>query len=171
RVILVNGFSKAYAMTGWRIGYLAASKEIAAATDKLQGQVTSATCSITQRAAIAAYEGGLESVLKMKEAFFRRRKLVYDLLKDIPGIKTNLPEGAFYFFPDISSFIGKKSADGEIINDSSDLALYLLNVGHVATVGGDSFGNNNCIRISYAAADDKLAEALKRIKEALGKLQ
>src|SRR5690606_32652321 len=107
RVILINGFSKAFAMTGWRLGYLAASKEIAAANDKMQGQTTSGTCSIAQRAGIAAYENGLESVLEMKEAFARRRQLVYDLLSDIPGVKTNLPHGAFYFFPDISSFFGK----------------------------------------------------------------
>ncbi len=170
RVIVINGFSKAFAMTGWRLGYLAASKEIAAANDKLQGQTTSGTCSIAQRAGIAAYEHGLDSVLAMKEAFARRRELVYNLLKEIPGVKTNLPEGAFYFFPDISSFFGKKDAAGNVIKDSADLALYLLNEGHVATVGGDSFGNNNYIRLSYAASDDNLREALRRIKEALAKL-
>lgn len=171
RVIVVNGFSKAYAMTGWRVGYLAANSEIAAAADKLQGQITSASCSIAQMAAIEAYASGLDSVNEMKTAFKRRRGLVYDLLVDIPGVKTNLPEGAFYFFPDISSFFGKKTETGEIINDSAEMALYLLNTGHVATVGGDSFGNNNCIRLSYAAADDQLIEALKRIKEALAKLK
>ena len=170
RVIIVNGFSKAFAMTGWRLGYIAASKEIAAANDKLQGQTTSGTCSIAQRAGIVAYEQGLETVNEMKKAFARRRQLVYDLLKDIPGVKTNLPEGAFYFFPEISSFFGKKDADGNVIKGSSDLALYLLNVGHVATVGGDSFGNDNYIRLSYAASDESLIEALRRIKEALGKL-
>lgn len=170
RVIIVNGFSKAFAMTGWRLGYIAANKEIAAANDKLQGQTTSGTCSIAQRAGIVAYHDGLESVNEMKEAFLRRRKLVYDLLNDIPGVKTNLPEGAFYFFPEISSFFGKKDSQGNIIKDSSDLALYLLNEGHVATVGGDSFGNNNYIRLSYAASDENLKEALRRIKEALGKL-
>lgn len=170
RVIIINGFSKAFAMTGWRLGYLAANKEIAAANDKLQGQTTSGTCSISQRAGIAAYEQGLDSVNKMKEAFARRRQLVYDLLKDIPGVKTNMPEGAFYFFPEISSFFGKKDADGNVIKNSSDLALYLLNVGHVATVGGDSFGNDNYIRLSYAASDESLVEALRRIKEALAKL-
>ncbi len=170
RVIIVNGFSKAFAMTGWRLGYIAASKEIAAANDKLQGQTTSGTCSIAQRAGIVAYEQGLDSVHEMKEAFARRRQLVYDLLQDIPGVKTNLPEGAFYFFPEISSFFGKKDASGNVIKDSADLALYLLNVGHVATVGGDSFGNNNYIRLSYAASDESLREALRRIKEALGKL-
>ena len=170
RVIIVNGFSKAFAMTGWRLGYIAASKEIAAANDKMQGQTTSGTCSIAQRAGIAAYEQGLETVLEMKKAFARRRQLVYDLLNDIPGVKTNLPDGAFYFFPEISSFFGKKTLDGNVIKDSAGLALYLLNVGHVATVGGDSFGNNNYIRISYAASDESLIEALRRIKEALAKL-
>lgn len=170
RVILINGFSKAFAMTGWRLGYLAANKEIAAANDKLQGQTTSGTCSIAQRAGIAAYTQGLESVLEMKEAFARRRDLVYNLLKEIPGVKTNLPEGAFYFFPDISSFFGKKDTNGNIIKDSADLALYLLNEAHVATVGGDSFGNNNYIRLSYAASDESLKEALRRIKEALATL-
>lgn len=170
RVIIINGFSKAFAMTGWRLGYIAANKTIAAANDKLQGQTTSGTCSISQRAGIVAYEQGLASVNKMKEAFARRRQLVYDLLSDIPGVRTNLPEGAFYFFPEISSFFGKKDQDGNIIKNSSDLALYLLNVGHVATVGGDSFGNDNYIRLSYAASDESLIEALKRIKVALGKL-
>lgn len=170
RVIIINGFSKAFAMTGWRLGYIAANKTIAAANDKLQGQTTSGTCSISQRAGIVAYEQGLASVNKMKEAFARRRQLVFDLLSDIPGVRTNLPEGAFYFFPEISSFFGKKDQDGNIIKNSSDLALYLLNVGHVATVGGDSFGNDNYIRLSYAASDESLIEALKRIKEALGKL-
>jgi len=170
RVIIINGFSKAFAMTGWRLGYIAANKEIAAANEKMQGQTTSGTCSISQRAGIVAYEQGLESVLEMKEAFARRRQLVYDLLNDIPGVKTNLPDGAFYFFPEISSFFGKKDPDGNVISNSADLALYLLNFGHVATVGGDSFGNNNYIRLSYAASDDSLIEALRRIKEALGKL-
>lgn len=170
RVIIVNGFSKAFAMTGWRLGYIAANKEIAAANDKLQGQTTSGTCSIAQRAGIVAYNDGLESVKEMKEAFLRRRQLVYDLLNEIPGVKTNLPEGAFYFFPEISSFFGKKDLNGNVIKDSSDLALYLLNEGHIATVGGDSFGNNNYIRLSYAASDENLKEALKRMKEALGAL-
>lgn len=170
RVILINGFSKAFAMTGWRLGYLAANHEIATANDKLQGQTTSGTCSIAQRAGIAAYEQGLESVLEMKEAFARRRELVYNLLKEIPGVKTNLPQGAFYFFPDISSFFGKTDPAGNVIKDSADLALYLLNEAHVATVDGGSFGNNDYIRISYAASDESLKEALRRIKEALAKL-
>ncbi len=171
RVILINGFSKAFAMTGWRLGYLAASKEIAAANDKMQGQMTSGTNSIAQRAGIAAYSHGLDSVLKMKEAFERRRELVYKLLSDIPGVKTNLPHGAFYFFPDISSFFGKIAPSGEKIKDSADLSLYLLNEAHVATVDGGSFGNNNYLRISYAAADDQLIEALRRIKSALALLK
>ena len=169
RVVVVNGFSKAYAMTGWRIGYLAASKEIAQACDKMQGQITSATCSITQRAGIAACEGGLETVLKMKEAFLKRRNLVCDLLKGIPGIKTNLPSGAFYFFPDVSAYFGKKY-QGEVIKDALDLSLYLLNEAHVALVSGDAFGDPKSIRLSYAASEDNLKEALKRIKEALAKL-
>ncbi|MFB9844785.1 pyridoxal phosphate-dependent aminotransferase [Mucilaginibacter ginsenosidivorans] len=169
RVIIINGFSKAFAMTGWRIGYTASNKEIAAACDKMQGQITSGTCSITQKAGVAASEGGLESVLKMREQFRKRRDLVYGLLKDIPGIKTNLPEGAFYFFPNVTSFFGK-SYNGRTINDADELSLYLLEEGHVATVGGDSFGDPKSIRMSYAAAEDKLVEALKRIKEALGKL-
>jgi aspartate aminotransferase len=170
RVVIINGFSKSYAMTGWRIGYSASSKELAAAMDKLQGQVTSGTSSITQRAALAAYEGGLESVYKMREEFKKRRDLVYSLLKDIDGVKVNLPDGAFYFFPDISSFFGK-SYNGKTINDSDELAIYILEEAHVATVGGDSFGDKRSIRLSYAAAEDKLTEAVKRIKAALGKLQ
>ncbi len=171
RVIIVNGFSKAYAMTGWRLGYIASSKELAAANDKMQGQTTSGTCSIAQRAGIAAYEHGLDSVMEMKAAFARRRELVYNLLNDIPGVKTNLPQGAFYFFPEISSFFGKQDETGKVIENSADLALYLLNTAHVATVGGDSFGNNNYIRLSYAASDESLKEALRRIKEALAKLK
>jgi aspartate aminotransferase len=169
RVIIINGFSKAFAMTGWRIGYTASNKEIAAACDKMQGQITSGTCSITQKAGVAASEGGLESVLKMREQFRKRRDLVYGLLKDIPGVNTNLPDGAFYFFPNVTSFFGKSYND-RTINDADELSLYLLEEGHVATVGGDSFGDPKSIRMSYAAAEDKLVEALKRIKEALGKL-
>jgi aspartate aminotransferase len=170
RVIIINGFSKAYAMTGWRIGYTASNTAIATACDKMQGQITSGTCSITQRAGVAAYEGGLESVLEMRDAFKRRRDIVYNLLKEIDGIKVNLPDGAFYFFPDVTSFFGK-SYNGKTINDSDELSIFLLEEAHVATVGGDSFGDKKSIRISYAAADDKLIEAVRRIKEALGKLQ
>ncbi|MBK0379108.1 pyridoxal phosphate-dependent aminotransferase [Mucilaginibacter segetis] len=170
RVIIINGFSKAFAMTGWRIGYTASNSEIASACDKMQGQVTSGTCSITQKAGVAAYEGGLESVLEMRDQFKKRRDLVYSLLKEIDGIKVNLPDGAFYFFPDVTAFFGK-SYNGKTIKDADELSIYLLEEAHVATVGGDSFGDKKSIRISYAAAEDKLIEAIKRIKTALGKLQ
>ncbi len=170
RVIIINGFSKAFAMTGWRIGYTASNKEIAAACDKMQGQVTSGTSSITQKAGLAASEGGLESVLKMREQFRKRRDLVYGLLKDIDGVNVNLPDGAFYFFPNVTSFFGK-SYNGRTIKDADELSIYLLEEAHVATVGGDSFGDTKSIRLSYAAAEDKLIEAMRRIKEALGKLK
>ncbi len=170
RVIIINGFSKSYAMTGWRIGYTASNKEVAAACDKMQGQVTSGTCSITQRAGTAAYEGGLESVNEMRDAFKKRRDIVYNLLKSIDGVKVNLPEGAFYFFPDVTSFFGK-SYNGKTINDADELSIYLLEEAHVSTVGGDSFGDKSSIRLSYAAAEDKLIEAMNRIKAALGNLQ
>jgi aspartate aminotransferase len=170
RVIIINGFSKAFAMTGWRIGYTASNKEIAAACDKMQGQITSGTCSITQKAGVAASEGGLESVLKMREQFRKRRDLVYGLLKEIPGLTVNLPDGAFYFFPNVTAFFGK-SYNGRTVKDADEVSLYLLEEGHVATVGGDSFGDPKSIRLSYAAAEDKLVEAARRIKEALGKLQ
>lgn len=169
RVVIINGWSKAFAMTGWRIGYTASTKELASAFDKMQGQVTSGTCSITQRAGVAAYEGGLESVLEMRAEFKKRRDIVYKLLSEIDGVNVNLPDGAFYFFPNVTSFFGK-SYEGRVINDSDDLSLYLLEEGHVATVGGDSFGDPSSIRLSYAAAEDKLMEAMRRLKEALGKL-
>ncbi|MEO3406479.1 pyridoxal phosphate-dependent aminotransferase [Mucilaginibacter sp. CAU 1740] len=169
RVVIINGWSKAFAMTGWRIGYTASTKELAAAFDKMQGQVTSGTCSITQRAGVAAYEGGLESVLEMRAQFKKRRDIVYKLLSEIDGVNVNLPDGAFYFFPNVTSFFGK-SYEGRVINDSDDLSLYLLEEGHVATVGGDSFGDPSSIRLSYAAAEDKLIEAMRRLKVALGKL-
>ena len=171
RVIIINGLSKAYAMTGWRIGYSASNKTIADACDKLQSQITSGTCSITQKAGVAAYEGGLDTVKEMKTVFLRRRDLVYGLLKEIDGLKVNLPGGAFYFFPDVSSFFGKTTEAGEVIKNGEELALYLLNTGHVATVSGDAFGDKNSIRLSYAAADEKLVEAVKRIKAALEALK
>src|ERR1700761_4884055 len=170
RVIIINGWSKAFAMTGWRLGYTASNKEIAAAIDKLQGQITSGTSSITQRAGLAAYEGGLESVIEMREAFRKRRDIVYKLMSELDGVKVNLPDGAFYFFPDVTSFFGK-SYNGKTFNDADELSIYLLEEAHVATVGGDSFGDPKSIRISYAAAEDKLVEAMKRIKAALGKLK
>jgi aspartate aminotransferase len=170
RVIVINGFSKAYAMTGWRIGYLAATKEISDAADKLQGQITSGTCSITQKAGVAALGGGLKEVHEMRDAFLKRRGIVYDLLSKIDGLEVNLPDGAFYFFPDISSFFGK-SIDGKILNNAEDISLYLLNTAHVSTVTGEAFGNEKCIRISYAASENELREACKRIAEALGNLK
>ncbi len=171
RVIIINGLSKAYAMTGWRIGYSVSSKLIADACDKLQSQITSGTCSITQKAGIAAYEGGLDTIKEMREVFLRRRDLVYGLLKEIKGLKVNLPGGAFYFFPDVSSFFGKLTPEGEVLSNAQDVALFLLNTGHVAVVSGDGFGDPKSIRISYAAADEKLIEAVKRIKNALESLK
>jgi aspartate aminotransferase len=169
RVVIINGFSKAYAMTGWRIGYLAANKEIAQACDKMQGQITSGTCSITQRAGIAAYEGGLESVNEMRDAFLKRRDMMYELLKEIPGLKINLPQGAFYFFPDVSFYLGK-SFEGNPITKATDLCYYLLETAHVAVVTGEAFGDDNCIRISYAASEPMLRSAVERISKALANL-
>jgi aspartate aminotransferase len=170
RVVVINGFSKSYAMTGWRVGYIAANKEIANAVDKMQGQITSGTCSIAQRAALKAYQDGLDTVHEMVAEFKKRRDIVYDLLKEIPGLNVNLPDGAFYFFPEVKSFFGK-SADGQTINNAEDLSLYLLNEAHVSTVTGEAFGNDDCIRISYAAAEDKLRDAVSRIGKALAKLK
>lgn len=169
RVILINGFSKSYAMTGWRVGYMAANKEISNACDKMQGQVTSGTSSIAQRAALHAYQGGLESVSAMVDEFRSRRDIVYSLLKEIPNIKVNLPDGAFYFFPEVKAYFGTSTGDYKITN-AEDLCLYLLNEAHVSTVTGEAFGNEDCIRISYAAAEDKLRDAVLRIKTALEKL-
>ncbi|HWW39023.1 pyridoxal phosphate-dependent aminotransferase [Pedobacter sp.] len=170
RVVVINGFSKSYAMTGWRVGYIAANKEIANAVDKMQGQITSGTCSIAQRAALKAYQDGLDTVHEMVAEFKKRRDIVYNLLKEIPGLNVNLPDGAFYFFPEVKSFFGK-SADGQTINNAEDLSLYLLNEAHVSTVTGEAFGNDDCIRISYAAAEDKLRDAVSRIGKALAKLK
>lgn len=170
RVITVNGVSKGYAMTGWRIGYIGAPLWIAKACNKLQGQFTSGVCSIAQRAALAAIQGDGESQKSMKAAFLRRRNLICSLLREIKGLKVTVPEGAFYVMPDISYFLGK--SDGETtIGNSDDLALYLLDKAQVATVGGDAFGAPECIRISYATSDDLLIEAVKRITVALGKLK
>ncbi|TCC88489.1 pyridoxal phosphate-dependent aminotransferase [Pedobacter hiemivivus] len=169
RVILINGFSKSYAMTGWRVGYMAANKEIANACDKLQGQITSGTSSIAQRAALGAYMGGLESVHLMVDEFRKRRDIVYALLKEIPGIKVNLPDGAFYFFPEVKSYFGKKNGEN-VIKTAEDLSLYLLNEAHVSTVTGEAFGNEDCIRISYAASEEQLRKAVSQIKDALAKL-
>jgi aspartate aminotransferase len=166
RVITVNGVSKAYAMTGWRIGYIGAPLWIAKACNKLQGQFTSGVCSIAQRAALAAIVGKDDSIRAMKDAFLRRRDLICGLLKEIKGLKVRIPQGAFYVMPDIAYYLGK--TDGDIrINNSDDLALYLLDKAQVAVVGGDAFGAPSCIRISYANSDDLLVEAVKRIKKAL----
>lgn len=170
RVVIINGFSKSFAMTGWRIGYSASSKEIAQACEKMQGQFTSATCSITQRAALAAINSSLEPTLIMKEAFRKRRDLVYALLKEIKGLKTNFPEGAFYFFPDVSYYFGKSYSSGTI-KTATDLCMYLLNIAHVALVTGEAFGDPNSIRFSYAASEEKLKEAMSRIKKALEELK
>lgn len=170
RVIVINGLSKAFAMTGWRLGYMAACTEIAKACDKMQGQFTSATSSISQRAAIVALDSDLGPTLEMKAAYKKRRDLVYELLKDIPGLKTNLPDGAFYFFPDVSSFFGK-SFNGTTINNAEDLCMFILNDTHVALVTGDAFGSKNNIRFSYATSEEILIEGMKRIKESLSKLQ
>ena len=169
RCIIVNGVSKAYAMTGWRIGYMAAPEWIIKGCNKLQGQYTSGPCSVSQKAAEAAYTLDQGCVEDMRLAFERRRNLVVKLAKEINGLEVNVPEGAFYLFPKCSSFFGKRT-DGYVINNATDLAMYLLEVGHVATVSGDAFGDPECIRFSYATSDDNLREAMKRIKEALGKL-
>lgn len=173
RVIVINGLSKGFAMTGWRLGYMAANKELAQACDKLQGQITSATCSITQRAAIVAMKTDpLEStdVKMMVEAFKYRRDLAISLLRETPGIKLNVPDGAFYLFPEVTSYYGK-SAGERIILSGSDLCDYLLDTAYVAIVPGAAFGSPDCIRISYATSEDNLREAIKRIREALSKLK
>ncbi len=169
RTITVNGFSKGYAMTGWRVGYICAPLEIAKACEKMQGQFTSGGTGIAQRAALAGITGDQGPSKEMAEAYFRRRELVMGLLKEIPGIKTHVPEGAFYFFPDVTSFFGK-SANGHTVKDADDLCLYLLDVAHVSLVTGGAFGAPSCIRLSYAASDEELVEALKRMKKALGEL-
>ncbi|SFH24738.1 pyridoxal phosphate-dependent aminotransferase [Pontibacter chinhatensis] len=170
RVVTVNGFSKGYAMTGWRVGYLAASREIAAACDKMQSQITSGTCSIAQKAGAAALKGGNASALEMAEAYRRRRDLVLDLMNDIPGFKTYLPNGAFYIFPDVSAYFGKQF-EGKTMESAEDLSMFILSDAHVAVVSGEAFGAPQCIRFSFAASDEKLVEAMRRIKNSLAKLQ
>ena len=169
RCIIVNGVSKAYAMTGWRIGYMAAPEWIIKGCNKLQGQYTSGPCSVSQKAAEAAYTLDQGCVEDMRLAFERRRNLVVKLAKEIEGLEVNVPEGAFYLFPKCSSLFGKHT-DGYVINSATDLAMYLLEVGHVATVSGDAFGDPECIRLSYATSDDNLREAMRRIKETLARL-
>lgn len=170
RTIIVNGVSKAYAMTGWRIGYIAAPEWIVKGCNKLQGQYTSGPCSVSQKAAEAAYTMDQTCVETMRQAFQRRRDLIVELANDIPGLEVNVPEGAFYLFPKCSSFYGKACGD-KVINNSTDLAMFLLEEGHVATVGGDAFGDPECFRMSYATSDDNIREAMKRIKETLAKLK
>ncbi len=170
RTITVNGFAKGFAMTGWRVGYIGAPKWIADGCNKIQGQLTSANCSIAQRAALAAITGDPEPTRKMMEEYRHRREIVYSLLKEIPGIKSNYPQGAFYFFPDVSSYFGKSDGTITITNDM-DLCMYLLDKAHVSLVPGGAFGDGNCVRLSYAASEKELREALKRIKETLQKLQ
>ena len=170
RTIICNGVSKAYAMTGWRLGWVAAPEWIVKGLNKLQGQYTSGTCSVSQMAAVAAYGEDQSSVAEFREAFRRRRDLIVSLAKDIPGLEVNVPQGAFYLFPKCSSFFGK--SDGKhVINNSSDFAMCLLEEGRVATVGGDAFGSPDCFRMSYATSDDNIKEALRRIKEVLSKLK
>ncbi|HEX8349893.1 MAG TPA: aminotransferase class I/II-fold pyridoxal phosphate-dependent enzyme, partial [Hymenobacter sp.] len=171
RVITVNGFSKGYAMTGWRVGYLAAHRDIACACDKLQSQITSGTCSIAQRAALAALQGGRTSADEMVTAYQRRRDLVLELAKDIPGFITPKPSGAFYVFPDVSGNFGKTMPSGTTIENANDLAMYLLNDAYVSSVDGEAFGAPSCIRFSTAAADEKLREAFTRIKASIEKLK
>ena len=169
RTITVNGFAKGFAMTGWRVGYIAAPKWIAKACSKMQGQVTSANCSIAQRAALTALTEDLGPTHAMTDEYKRRRDLLMGLLDEIPGFKTKLPQGAFYFFPDVSDYFGKSNGTYSIAN-SDDFCMYLLDVAHVALVTGAAFGAPNCVRISYAASEENLKEAVKRIKEALSKL-
>ncbi len=169
RTIIINGVSKAYAMTGWRIGYVAAPEWIVKGCNKLQGQYTSGPCSVSQKAAEVAYTSSQECVEVMRQAFERRRNLIVDLVKEVPGLEINVPEGAFYVFPKCSSFFGK--TDGEVtIANSTDFAMYLLEKAHVATVGGDAFGDAECFRVSYATSEDCIVEAMRRIKEALAAL-
>ena len=177
RTIVVNGVSKAYAMTGWRIGYIAAPEWIVKGCNKLQGQYTSGPCSVSQKAAEWAYTQSQDCVEEMRQAFQRRRDLIVELTRQVPGLEVNVPEGAFYLFPKCSSFYGRTvcccntATNGTVINNSTDLAMYLLEEAHVATVGGDAFGDPDCFRMSYATSDDNIREAIRRIAEALAKLK
>jgi aspartate aminotransferase len=169
QTITVNGVSKGFAMTGWRIGYIGAPQWIAQACEKMQGQFTSGTCSISQRAALAAVDADKSVVKPMCDEFAKRRDLVLELMAEIPGLKCNVPDGAFYVFPDVASFFGK-SFNGQAINNSSELCMYFLNEMHVAVVSGDSFGDDNCFRFSYACSEKDIREAISRIKKGLGQL-
>ena len=166
QTVVINGVSKAYAMTGWRIGYLAAPLEVAKAVSKLQGQYTSGPSSIAQKAAEAALDGPQEFRYEMREAFERRRDLIVELAKEIPGWIVNRPEGAFYLFPEVSAYVGKTTPSGRRIENSGDYTMYLLEEAHVACVDGAAFGAPGYMRLSYATSDDKIREALRRIKEA-----
>jgi aspartate aminotransferase len=169
RTVTVNGFAKGFAMTGWRVGYIAAPEWLAKGCTKMQGQITSANCSIAQRAALTAISSDLGPSHEMAEAYLKRRALVAELLSELPGIRINEPQGAFYFFPDVSAYFGK--SDGETtINDADDFCMYILNNAHVSLVSGEAFGDPNCVRLSYAASEDELKEAVRRIKETLAKL-
>ena len=170
RVVVINGVSKAYAMTGWRIGFIAAPEWIVKGCNKLQGQYTSGPCSVSQKAAEAAFAGDQQCVEDMRKAFERRKDLIVKLAKEIPGLEVNDPHGAFYLFPKCTSFFGKSCGD-TVINTSTDLALYLLEKGHVATVAGDAFGSPECFRMSYATSDENIVEAMRRIKECLASLK
>ncbi|WKZ59888.1 MAG: pyridoxal phosphate-dependent aminotransferase [Cyclobacteriaceae bacterium] len=170
RTITVNGFAKGFAMTGWRVGYIGAPKWIADGCNKIQGQLTSANCSIAQRAALAAITSDLAPTFAMVEAYKKRRELVYELLKDIPGIKANYPQGAFYFFPDVSFYFGKSDSERTVKN-GDDLCMFLLEKAHISLVPGSAFGDDNCIRLSYAASEEDLREALARMKKALATLR
>ncbi len=170
RTITVNGFAKGFAMTGWRVGYIAAPKWIADGSNKVQGQITSANCSISQRGALAAITGDLAPTEAMVKEYHHRRDVVYNLLKEIPGVKANYPQGAFYFFPDVSYYYGKSSATMTIKN-GDDFCLYMLETGHVSLVPGGAFGDENCVRLSYAASEKDLVEAMKRMKNALANLK
>ena len=170
QVIIANGVSKAYAMTGWRIGFLAGPEWIIKGCNKLQGQYTSGTCSVSQKAAEAAYTLDQSAVEEMRQSFERRRDLIVKLAKEVPGLEVNIPQGAFYLFPKCNSYFGKSNGD-KTINNSTDFAMYLLEEAHVATVGGDAFGDPDCFRMSYATSDENIKEAIRRIKEALSKLK
>lgn len=166
RTITVNGFAKGFAMTGWRVGYIAAPKWIADGSNKVQGQITSANCSISQRAALAAISGDLTPTNNMVTEYHKRRDIVFNLLKEIPGIKANYPQGAFYFFPDVSYYYGKSNGE-RTIKDGDDFCLYMLETGHVSLVPGGAFGEENCVRLSYAASEKDLIEAMARMKKTL----
>ena len=170
RIAVINGVSKAYAMTGWRIGFMAGPEWLVKACNKLQGQYTSGTCSVAQKAAQVAFDGPQDDVEKMRQVFQKRRDLIVSLAKEVPGFEVNNPQGAFYLFPKCDSYFGKRYGD-KVINSAEDLAMYLLEVGHVATVGGTAFGSPECIRFSYAASEDKIVEAFRRVKEALANLK